>query len=933
MFTKKILSTAVAMVATFGVVQVYAADVAKEDGVEEIVVSGIRESLAKALDVKKEKIQIVDSIVAEDIGKFPDNNLVESLQRVTGVQVTNRGSGEVSGISIRGLPDVTTTINGRNIFTASGTAVAIQDIPTSLIKQVDVYKTRSADQIESGIAGVVDVKTQRPFDFTGSKFVIAARDVYQEQAGKTEPVVSALASDRWDTGAGDFGALVNVSYAKTSYRDQSVTAGAMVPFATATPNAPFTSYERIFLNHGGVAENPIWTPGLLNGLSETAGATLPINGQPMQYILGRDAIFASDYTGTRKRTGANISLQFAPDDKSEYTFETFYNGYRNESYNSLLFSFVDWWGDYNGNPNAANVTLYPGTNVVKSRTTGHPYEFTSGDSTKGQTDSYVYSLGGKWDLTDNLKVKSEVVYQQSTFKSDFLAMRFDKVGYGVNVDFNSGGGLPAFGFIDNPATAGVDESNSADASQWHSAQLWNNQNKNNGSATTFTTDATYTTDFNFFKTVKFGVRYDDRKASEWSNKLKDPQGNDLDNGYNSTIDLSTPGLVSVNSGFFDGRSDVPTTWASASGSYLLSHADTVRGWYGVTAGALKENFNVDEKTTNLYAESDYEAELGGRTLDGQFGVRYTKVETDMAFGAASDSNSSSKLSPDLLVRYHWTDSLLTRLSYSETLRRPSFSALNPTIVYNPDVTNIGYGTAGGGNPDLKSTESKNYDMSLEWYFGKSSSLYGTLFKRDITGFVINFAHQVQHAKSSTDSTPYTYVLNQPYNASNGELHGAELGAVWFPENLPGLLDGFGVQASYTKLESSQTTPMTDSAGVITGTKKTSLFGVSDDSYSVVLAYDKDKLGARLSYSWRSAFLNNYEASLFANPLEVWRKPESSLDLQVSYKLLDNLELTMDGTNLTNEIYQSHYGKNGATVSNFGSSIYSRTFAVGARYSF
>jgi len=920
MFKRKILSTTVAMVAAFGAAHVFAAEVAK-DTVDEIVVSGIRESLEKALDVKKEKIQIVDSIVAEDIGKFPDNNLVESLQRVTGVQVTNRGSGEVSGISIRGLTDVTTTVNGRNIFTASGTAVAIQDIPTSLIKQVDVYKTRSADQIESGIAGVVDVKTSRPFDFSGSKFVIAARDVYQEQAGKSDPVISALASDRWETGAGEFGALVNLSYAKTSYRDQSVTAGAMVPFSTDKPVAGYTNYQRIFPTDAGAT----WQPGTLNGLPEAAGSTMLLNGVQTPYILGRDAIFASDFTGTRKRTGANISLQYAPDDKSEYTFETFYNGYRNQSYNSLLFSFVDWWGDYATNPAAANVVLYPGTNIVKSRSTGHPYEFTSGDLTTGQTDSYVYSLGGKWDLTDNLKVKSEVVYQQSTFKSDFFAMRFDKVGYGVNVDFNSGGGLPAFSFLNDPSTA-VDESNQADPSQWHTAQLYDNGNENKGSASTFTTDATYTTDLNLFKTVKFGVRYDDRKASE-------AQRNG-DNAYNNTINLATtPGLVSINSGFFDGRSDVPTSWASANGYYIRSHADQIRSIYGTTLKALTENFNVDEKTTNLYAESDYETEVGGRTLDGEFGVRYTRVGTDMNFSGNTDSVSSSKASPDLLIRYHWTDSLLTRLSYSETLRRPNFVDLNPTIHYYPDVTNIGYGTASGGNPDLKPTESKNYDLSLEYYFGKSSSLYGTLFERDITGLVIGFTHPVQHAKTDTDPTPYTFILSQPYNASNGKLHGAELGAVYFPENLPGVLDGLGVQASYTMLDSSQQTPVTDSTGKITSVQTTKMFGVSDSSYSVVLAYDKDKLGARLSYSWRSKFLNNYEAPLFANPLEVWRKPEASMDLQVSYKVLDNLELTLDGTNLTNEIYQSYYGKNGATTNDFGSSIYSRTFAIGARYAF
>ncbi len=937
MFQKKLLSTSIAVLASLGVSCVYAADQASsqdDEKIEEIVVTGIRASLTKALDVKREKIQIVDSIVSEDIGKFPDNNVVEALQRVTGVQVTNRGSGETSGISIRGLTDINTTVNGRNIFTASGLAVALQDIPASLIRQVDVYKTRDASQIETGIAGSVDIKTHRPFDFDGSKFVIAARGIYGEQDGHTDPVISGLASDRWETDLGEFGALINLSYSDMHYRDQSVTPGAMVPFATDNPVAPFTNYERIFLDHAGVSENPIWTPGLLNGLPNAAGSTLSVNGEQMEYILSRDAIFASDFTGERKRPAANIALQFAPNDTSEYTFEAFYNGYRNESFNSLLFSFVDWWGDYAADGSAANVVLFPGTNIVKSRSDSHPYMFTSGDLTTGKTDSYVYALGGSWDLTDKLKVKSEVTYQDSTFSSDFFAMRFDKGGYGINVDFNHGGGLPAYEFVDDPATLDVDESNSADASQWHTAQLYDNANKNSGDATTFTTDASYDADWGIFKTVNFGLRYDQRGASEAASSQ---------DAYNNTIDLSaTPGLVSINSGFFDGRSDVPTTWAAANGYYIRSHASDFRTTYGLTQQDLFTNFEIDETSTALYVTSKYETELAGRGLDGEIGLRYSGSDTDMTFYEKTDTevpnvstanSSTSKVLPSLNVRYHLTDDLDARFAYTETLRRPNFNQLNSFTQYFEDVTNIGYGTAAGGNPDLKPTESKNYDLSLEWYFAPGSSLYGTLFKRDVKGFVIDFRRRVMHEKSPTDSTLYPFVVSQPYNASNGELTGMELGLVWFPDNLPEVLDGLGVQASYTALDSSQTTPLTNDAGEITGSKKTNLFGVSDSSYSVVLAYDKNNLGVRLSYAWRSEFLSNYEAALFANPLEVWRKPEASMDLQISYKIGDNIELTLDGTNLTNEIYQSYYGENGATTNNFGSSLYSRTLAVGARYSF
>lgn len=928
MFQKKTLSLSIAIIAALG--SSSASFAQDEDQVEEIVVTGIRGSLTQALDVKRNNTQIVDAIVAEDIGKFPDNNVIESLQRVTGVQVTNRGSGETSGISIRGLTDINTTVNGRNIFTASGLAVALQDVPASLIKQVDVYKTRSASQIENGIAGSVDIRTQRPFDFDGQKFVVAARAINQEQADEIDPNISGLASNRWETGSGEFGALVNLSYAQTNYRDQSITAGAMVPFATNDPVAPFGNYERIFLTHGAVSENPIWTPGLLNGLPSAPGSTLNVNGQPMEYILGRDAIFSSDFTGKRERSAANVSLQFAPDEKSEYTFEAFYNGYRNESFNSLLFSFADWWGSYANSPTAAtdaNIVLFEGTNIVKSRSVKDNWSFTSGDLTTGKTDSFVYALGGDWELTDNLQVKSEVVYQESTFESDFIAARFENARYGLNVDFNAGGGIPAFEFIDNPATA-LNEADVADVANWRTAQLYDNANKNEGDAVTLTTDATYDADAGIFKQFNIGVRIDQRTAAESFSRQ---------DGFNPNVPI-TEELAYINSGFFDGNADVPTTWAVANGYYLRSNADQMRTAYNLNKLDLVESFNIDELTASAYLTTKYEAELAGRTLDGEIGLRYTSADTDMEFiDTASatkdiyeDSASTAKVLPSLSLRYALTDDLYARLAYTETLRRPSFASLNSRIVYNDPLTTP-YGTAGGGNPDLQPTESQNYDFSLEWYFADASSLYGTLFKREIEGFVIDFRRQVQHPDSEGEMT--TYVLSQPYNASNGELTGLELGAVWFPENLPGILDGFGVQASYTALDSSQSTPMTNDKGEITGTKETDLFGVSDESYSVVLAYDKNRLGMRLSYAWRSEFLNNYEAALFANPLEVWRKPESSMDLQISYEVNDNVALTFDGTNLTEEIYQSYYGENGSTTNNFGSSLYSRTFAIGARLTF
>lgn len=925
-FLRRISTYTILLAFVSGVSFVQAQTVESSDDIVEIdeyVVFGIRDSLIEGLEIKRESYQMVDVIIAEDIGKFPDNNVVEALQRVSGVQTTDRGSGEVSAVTIRGMTDVTTTINGRDIFTASGRSVALADIPASLLNRVDVFKTRSSSLIESGIAGVIDIQTQRPFYFDGQKTVLAVRYIYQEQAEKWDPNMSALMTNTWDTDSGKFGALFNISFATTNYRDQSVTAGAMIPFMTDSPALGWTPYERIFLTDGRVEENPIWDAGLEAGLPFSAGSTLNINGTPTEYVLSRDAIFQSDFTGERKRPAANLSLQFAPDDRSEYTFEAFYNGYRNDSFNSLLFSFADWWGGLSADP-AADIELYQGTNIVKSRdNVGSPYGFMSGDLTSSKTDSYLYALSGKWIVSEDLQLAADLVYQTSEYYSEFFAMRTERVYPVINVDFNSGGGLPAFNF-------GAD-SETTDPSLFTMAQLYDNANRNEGSAISFTFDGDYTPEWDVIEKISFGVRYDNRDVSEAQRTadtgiLGQPLSNFPELQYNTT-------------GFFDGRSDVPTDWVVADGNYIADNADEIRNLYNNAIGAglllsddldVTESFNINEITMAVYTQADFSTQVGGHTLDGQFGLRFVSMSSDMKFtdldtlAKSSADADVSKLLPSLSLRYDLTDNLRMRFSYGQTIRRPNFGDLNSAITYVEDVTNIGYGTASGGNSNLKPTESTNYDLALEYYFTDEGAIYAQAFKRDIEGLVVTFRSRVNYED-------YDYILTRPDNSSDGELSGFEFGIVYFPKNLPDILDGFGIQASYTMLDSEQTIPITNDAGEVIGSDVTPFFAVSDSSYSVVLAYEKQKFSARLSYVWRDDFLHHYEAALFANPLGVYNTPESSMDFQFTYNVSENFIVTFDVTNLTEEIYQSYYEY--PDTHNFGSSLFSRTFALGARYSF
>jgi TonB-dependent receptor len=902
-----------------------------DNEVEEVVVRGIRASLEKGLAVKRQSSQVVESVVAEDIGKLPDNNVVDALQRIAGVQVTNRSGGEATAISIRGLPDITTTWNGRNVFTASGRQFALQDIPANLVKRIDVYKTRAAEQIETGIAGQVDVQTRRPFDFSGPAFSLAARGIWHEQADKFNPNLSALVSNRWTTNAGEVGALLSVSYARTKFRDQSVTAGALVPFMTATPAAGWTPLERIQPTDGRAPGQQLWIPGSNSGLPSKAGSTLNVNGVATPYLLALDAVFASDFYGDRKRPAVNAALQWAPNDRSEYTFEFFYDGYRNTTFNSLLFSFVDWWGALGPNP-ASTYTLYPGTNIIKTRTAGAVYGFNSGDLTSAKTDSFVYALNGKWEVGDRLHLTADFAYQDSQYSSQFLAMRTDRVANSITVDFNPGNGVTAFKFDNNALLT--------DASQWNVAQLYDNANKNEGDAITLSFDGTYDADWGPLKTVKAGYRYDFRSASESQRTQEGFLGRPL-----STLDK---GLQFTNSDFFDGRAAVPTSWVLANGYYLRDHAPELRTLYKTVNPAFRttdqlrlfRNFSIDEATTAAYVQADFEQEVFGRPLKAQAGVRYVSVDTDMAFndqltGARKlDSTKVTDLLPSVTVRYDLTDDFTLRFNYGKTLRRPNFTDLNPNYNLTGDLTNVGYGQGTGGNPDLEATRATNFDFTAEWYFAPGSALYATAFRREIDGLVVSLRRRQTIANSGQNTS--SFVISQPVNASDGVLKGVEVGLVYFPDYLPGPLKGLGVQASLTKLNSSQNVPSTDATGAITGQQRTEFFGVSDFSYNVTLAYERGKIGARLSYVWRDDFLANNEAALFANPIGIWRKPEKSLDFQLNYQVRDNLSVSFDAVNLTDEIAQSYYAfgdAGGPKTDNFGSTILSRTFAVGLRYSF
>lgn len=900
----------------------------------EIVVTGVRGSIVGALNVRREATQIVDSVVAEDVGKLPDNNVVEALQRITGVQVTDRAGGEAATISIRGLTDPLTTLNGRNIFTAANTSFSLQDVSANLVKQVDVYKTRSADQIETGLAGQIDVKTRRPLDFAGFTISGLARGIYSELADEINPNVALLVSNRWETGIGDIGFLINGSFTRTKFRNQNLQAGAMVPFATETPPAGsgLTPLERIFPGD----RNQNWTPGLDAGLPTAPGSTLNINGVDVPYYLSRDAVIASDLYGERERPALNAALQWAPNDRSVYTAEVFYTGFRQKTFNSLHFSFADWWGDVD-NP-ASSFELYEGTNIIKSRRAGSVAGFNSGDYATSKTDSFVYALNGQWDVADRGKISADVAYQNSKNKTSFFAIRTDRGPLDLDIDFNAGGGLPAYSFGNQEVLT--------DASAWTVGNLFDSGTKNTGSALTVMLDGEYSWDEGFLRRIKGGFRYDNRDADSY---VRDQGAGGLG------VSLASLGedLSFTNKGFFDGRADIPTSWVLADPRRM--DKDAIRTRYNAAdpnANLLLSDdlsfgrvFGINEINTAAYLVADGEIELFGRPLQLQGGIRYVMIDTDYDyfdrganFARTSVSTGSEKWLPSFTARYGITDNLRIRFNYGETLRRPAFGDLNPNRVLTGDLSRIGFGTGTSGTATLGATHSKNMDLALEWYFERNSAIYVTGFRREIEGLVVPLTIREfipDNYLPRNETYTENFNITRPVNASNGVLKGVELGLTYFPSYLPGPLDGLGFTGSATILDSEQTIPVTNTEGEIVGETTSSFFGVSKFSYNATLAYDNGPIGARLSYIWRKGFLQSNEGRSFANPIGFWRQPEKSLDLQLTWNVTDKVGVTFDAVNLTKAKQQNYYkfdDAGGPEQFNSSTLLLDRTFALGVRFS-
>ncbi|WP_323143647.1 TonB-dependent receptor [Massilia phyllosphaerae] len=843
-----------------------------EAPLQQVVVSGMRASLEKAQDLKRRADQVVDSIVADDIGKLPDANVAEALQRITGVQVSrNRGEGDQ--VQIRGLSQTQTLLNGRSIFTAGKErGLSFQDVPAELLAGADVYKTPTADQVEGGIGGLIDLRMRRPFDFSGARVAGTLKETYADYAKKKNPEGSILLSNRWKTAIGDVGALLSVAHQKLDYRSDSIELGAPAQLADGSgiyaPVGAYYSYE--------------------NGQRDRTGVTASLQWRPSRQLdLYLDGNF------TRLKTATDTYSMYAS----------------------------PYWANWSAATNAG--AMWPkgaietnGDAIVKGTVWGAQMS-TSGFIADDRTKTRQLALGGKWRGQD-WTVRSELGHTKSDYARLYQEVRLGASTADAAFTYDMTTPVPsAYPVLANPADL-LNPSN-----YWAGNALYFRQ-KNEGKETTWRADGERSLDLGAVTRVRTGVRYADRDASS-------AEINTIDNiwrdGNSGAVGGAVPGLASQVAPIpysdllhREGGGIYPRQWLSVSNLDWLRDPQAVRSTLGLSVPGFDaaQTFDFSEKSTALYGVLDFESALFGKDLSGNVGVRYVHTKTGRAWQEAvaggtyamrtGDSTDNDWL-PSLNAKLALTDQLQARFSASKVITRPNFDQLTPSLSLNAN-DRTGY----QGNPTLQPLSARQLDATLEYYMSSSDYLFGAAFYKKVDGFIQTSATNLQYGGTS-------YTVSTPSNGQDGTIKGLELGYQGFFKNLPGMLRGLGVQANFTYVDSRAPGPLEG--------QQTALEGLSRQSYNLVAMYDWENFSARLAYNHRGKYLAGTTNYYPNNGNTIAQTPYymdgyGLVDAYLSYGLSKTLKLAVEANNLTRTSRHSYYGVSGLP---FGRYVDDRRFAV------
>jgi len=927
-----------------------------DEQVEEVIVSGQRASIQSAQDVKRNASVVVDSIIAEDIGKLPDRSVTEALQRVPGVTVgrytgndAEHPAAEGSGVAVRGLTQVRAELNGRDVFSAaSGRGLSFESVPAELMYAVDTYKSPSADMIEGGLGGTVNLRTRMPFDSDGQLISVSAKANYGDQIKETNGEYSGLYSNRWETDAGEFGILVNASTSDLSTRSDQV-------------------YSRAYMPRD-------------------------INGDDVWVSKGVDWR-RNDHESTRE--GGYLALQWAPNESTELYFTAFQTKHDNV-YDENAFFLEGGNGDQALVPTAGDDWVYSENGAMESGTVTvtNPAQWgldfgTSTRWAQNVSKTTDYSTGIKWSPDDYWKFSADLQYIKAE-------ARVDDYTLGLKV-------IPASAYMDGIGTESpsiiVDPAYMTNFANYNLGQAMTHFERNEAEAKTARFDAEYDFDGAVIKSVKTGVRYSEKTGDntntdyDWNTRYATWFGFDK-NSIPKVTQAQADNYLSLYSfGDFQ-RGDVTVPAAG----YLYSseaarnfrattdavNADCETGGAWWCEGSVYSDWTrldnpeyrnyQDEKTVAMYIMTNYGFDDLAMPIDGNFGVRV--VQTDMTASGSFIVNqatvdgvevvarsvtpleaktNNTHVLPSFNLRLQATEDVYVRFAASEAIWNPSFSDMQAKVTVSADIDNEtgvikGFNLNQDTNPYLKPMEATQFDLSVEWYFDSNGGMaYAALFNKQVEGFFKKTAEPYAIGD-------YTGQATWLDNVGSGDINGLEIGVNKFFDSLPAPFDGLGIQANYTYIDSKADIPLNTQpvggdtvAGAAPIDTDRSAYGqlpidqLSENAFNLIGMYEKDGFSARLAYSWRSKYLISWGGNGFDPDfndglggkarIPVYNDDYGQLDASVSYTFLDNYTVTAEASNLLQEKTVGIIDQNDAGDHVAYSYAQDARFAVGIRAKF
>lgn len=912
-----------------------AADTAADDvsSDTEIVVTGFRQSLQAAINVKKSSVSAVDAIVAEDIAKMPDQNLAESLQRIPGISIS-RDAGEGRAITVRGLSSQFTRVrvNGmETIATSVDGASANRDrafdfnvFASELFSSLVVHKTAEASLDEGSLGAVVDLNTGNPLagksGLTGAASIVGS---YNDLSDSIGPRLAGLIS--WRNDAGTVGASISAAYSKTKVLElgNNTVRWAQARFDSVngtncytTPNAGGTYVASAGCDRAALAFHP----------------RIPRYGEVKH---------------DRERLGVTGSLQFAPTDMTKVSIDGLYSKFdaaREEQWGEVLLRSNERSVNvinpvYDSNNNMVSATLNDAWVRTEHYLRESKTEFYQVGATWDQdlSDSFRFTLMGGMSKSDaDIPVETTIVFDDRDaqgYSFDYSDMAYPKLTFGTSVTDPANFQLAEI--RDRPSNVSNKFKTIQLRTEWDVAEgftvkagaVWRRYNFD---AVSYTRD-----------TAVCGNGGLDRVLGTLTCSASSAFGPAAVYGFPVTTALSQIFNLG-DAGQPSGNTNswlVPNLAATTDFTKLYSRALVA------DAGNIR---GVQETTKGGYLQFDAKGELGGLEYALNGGIRYAKTEQS-SYGLVSGTNATVTRSYDdwlpsaNLALFPHRD-IIVRAAVADVMTRPTLGSLTPggsADGFNYRVTS--------GNPFLQPYRATNYDVAVEWYFAPQALLSVAWFKKDVHSFTqsasitgATFTQTGLPASVLNPSSPAAlnpaqlsqpiWTLSTTVNGSGATLKGWEIAAqVPFKAFVDGFLGNFGVIANATFIDSDATFNLQGPAIVSGGalqnvTVHNTLSNVSRRAYNGTLYYDDGRFSARAMLSYRGRYHEGGSGT--GNLLEGYGAT-TNLDASVRYKVTDWMELSLEGTNLL-DTYRYRFTDWDADR-NYENNHFGRTFLFGARF--